>query len=180
MTTFVALLRAVNVGGRKVEMAELRKVAEKLGLSSVRTYIASGNLVFEGKGKPAAIEAQLQAAIAKRFGIDVPVLVRTAKEWAALAAGNPFPGAEPNRLYFLLSKAPPHMDAARTALLRAVGGEEARLVGDALWIHYPAGMGPSKVTPGHIDKATGSPTTARNLNTVRKLDEMARTQSEAS
>ncbi|MHB1260530.1 MAG: DUF1697 domain-containing protein [Thermoplasmatota archaeon] len=180
MTTFVALLRAVNVGGRKVEMAELRKVAEKAGLENVRTYIASGNLVFEGKGNPADLEAQLEAAIAKKFGIDVPVLVRTPDQWTTYLQGNPFPGAEPNRLYLLLSKAPPSKDAAKTVLLRAVGGEEARLVGDALWIHYPAGMGPSKVTPAHIDKATGSPTTARNLNTVRKLAEMAGAESEAS
>lgn len=180
MTTFIALLRAVNVGGRKVEMAELRKVAEKAGLTKVQTYIASGNLVFDGKGAPAAIEERLEAAIAKTFGIAVPVLVRTAEQWATYLEGNPFPKAEPNLLYLLLSKAPPHKDAAKTALLRAAAGEEASLVGDALWIRYPEGMGRSKVTPAHVDKATGSPTTARNLNTVRKLAEMARAQSEDS
>jgi uncharacterized protein (DUF1697 family) len=72
-----------------------------------------------------------------------------------------------------LSQKTPKKDAAKAALAKAVGGEEAKLVGDGLWVHYPTGMGVSKVTPGHVDKAMGSPTTARNLNTVRKLAEMA-------
>ena len=176
MTTFVVLLRAVNVGGRKVEMAALRKVAEKAGFKDVRTYIASGNLLVDGPGKPEAVATKLEAAIAKQFGIEVPVIVRTAGQWQAYATDNPFPKDEPNVLYLGLSQRTPNEDAAKTVLAKAVAGEEARLVGDGLWIHYPEGMGVSKVTPRHVDKAMGSPTTARNLNTVRKLAEMAKSE----
>jgi uncharacterized protein (DUF1697 family) len=173
MTTFVVLLRAVNVGGRKVEMATLRKVAEKAGFKDVRTYIASGNLLVSGAGKPEAVAAKLQVAIGKAFGFEVPVIVRTADQWRSYVTDNPFPEAPPNVLYLGLSQRNPKPDAAKAALAKAVGGEEARLVGDGLWIRYPTGMGVSKVTPTHVDKAMGSPTTARNLNTVRKLAEMA-------
>ena len=173
MATFVVLLRAVNVGGRKVGMAKLRQVAEAAGFANVRTYIASGNLLVDGPGKPDAVAAKLEAAVGKAFGIDVPVIVRTAEHWRSYLASNPFPKAPPNVLYLALSQETPKPDAATVALAKAAGGEKARLVGDGLWIHYPAGMGVSKVTPGQVDKAMGSSTTARNLNTVRKLAEMA-------
>jgi uncharacterized protein (DUF1697 family) len=173
MTTFVVLLRAVNVGGRKVEMAKLRQVAEGAGFKDVRTYIASGNLLVSGQGKPEAVAAKLEAAIGKAFGIEVPVIVRTAEQWQRYVTDNPFPKAPPNVLYLGLSQKTPNKDAATTALAKAAGGEQAKLVGDGLWIHYPVGMGVSKVTPRHVDQAMGSPTTARNLNTVRKLAELA-------
>ena len=134
MTTFVVLLRAVNVGGRKVEMAKLRQVAEKAGFKGVRTYIASGNLLLSGTGKPEAVAARLEAAIGKAFGITVPVIVRTADQWQAYVTDNPFPKAPPNMLYLGLSQQAPNKDAAKTALAKAIGGEQAKLVGDGLWI----------------------------------------------
>lgn len=173
MTTFVVLLRAVNVGGRKVEMAKLRQVAEKAGFQDVRTYIASGNLLVSGSGTPAAVASKLEAAIGKAFGFEVPVVVRTAEQWRTYVTDNPFPKAPPNVLYLGLSQRTPKEDAATAVLAKAAGGEKARLVGDGLWIHYPTGMGVSKITPRHVDQAMGSSTTARNLNTVRKLAEMA-------
>lgn len=173
MTTFIALLRAVNVGGRKVEMARLRKLAEKAGFKDVRTYIASGNLVLSGPGTAADVAASLEKAIVKQFGIEVPVIVRTAAQWQAylkvpkaLAAA----GAEkPNWLLLGLSQSAPSKDAAGVLSARAASGEKVELHGDGLWIQYAAGVARSKLTPGAIDKAMGSPTTARNLNTVRKL-----------
>lgn len=173
MTTFIVLLRAVNVGGRKVEMAKLRDVAGKAGYKDAQTYIASGNLVLSGSGTPAGVQAKLEKAIAEAFGMEVRIIVRTAEQWSAYLHGNPFPSAPPNLLYLCLSQAPPSKDAATTVLAKAIGGEQAKLVGDGLWMNYPAGMGKSKITPAHVDKATGSPTTARNWNTVRKLAELA-------
>jgi uncharacterized protein (DUF1697 family) len=177
MTTFVALLRAVNVGGRKVEMARLRAVCEKAGFGDVRTYIASGNLVLSAAGPASAVAKKLEAAVAAAFGIEVPVVVRTAKEWQAYLK---VPGAfaqaaeeKPNGLLVGLSTKPPSRDAATALAPRAVNGERVGLHGDALWIHFPDGIARSKLTPAAIDKAMGSPTTARNLNTVRKLAEMA-------
>ena len=171
----VALLRAVNVGGRKLPMAGLRALAEELGWREVATYIQSGNLVFSAAGKAEALERKLEEAIAKEFGLDVPVIVRSAGQWRAYAKDNPFPDEakkEPNRLMMLLSKRAPAAGAEDAIAAKAAAGERVRRAGDALWIHYPEGAGTSKLTPALVDRAIGSPATARNHNTVVKLGEM--------
>src|SRR4051812_11265364 len=171
----VALLRAVNVGGRKLPMADLRVLCAGLGWTEIATYIQSGNVVFTAPGKPEAIEATLEAAIEKQFGLDVPVIVRSRAEWAKYPSENPFPEAakdEPAKLHLLLSKRPPANGAAEAIEARAKAGEQVREAGGAVWIHYPQGAGTSKLTPSLIDRAIGSPATARNFNTVLKLLEM--------
>jgi uncharacterized protein (DUF1697 family) len=177
MARLVALLRAVNVGGRKLPMAELRALCgEELGWEAVQTYIQSGNVLFRAKGEPEALEAQLETAISERFGLDVPVIVRTSAQWAGYAAANPFPEAardEPNRLQLLVSKQPPRADAAAKLIERAQAGERVEAAGGALWFYFPDGVGTSKLTPALIDKACGSPSTGRNWRTVVKLKEMA-------
>jgi uncharacterized protein (DUF1697 family) len=175
MGRMVALLRAVNVGGRKLPMAELRALCGELGWTDVATYIQSGNVVFTVNGGPEAIEKTLEAAIARQFNLDVPVIVRSRAEWAEYPSGNPFKAAakdEPNRLMLLLAKAPPANGAEAVIQARAQAGEQVRRAGDALWFHYPQGAGTSKLTPSLIDRAVGSPATARNYNTVLKLMEM--------
>jgi uncharacterized protein (DUF1697 family) len=174
MGRFVALLRAVNVGGRKLPMAELRELAAELGWVGVQTYIQSGNLVFEAEGERGTLERRLEEAIAARFGFEVPTVVRSAAEWPAYAA-TPFPEAaekEPNRLMLMLSKLPPAPDAAERLQERARDGERVAAAGDAVWIHYPAGAGTSRLSPSLIDRLIGSPATARNYRTVLKLQEM--------
>jgi uncharacterized protein (DUF1697 family) len=175
MGRMVALLRAVNVGGRKLPMAELRALCAELGWTDVATYIQSGNVVFTAPRKADAVEVVLEEAIARHFGLDVPVIVRSQAEWAKYPGLNPFPQAardEPNKLHILLSKRPPAKDAAETIQARAQAGERVWQSGDALWFHYPEGAGTSKLTPSLIDRAIGSPGTARNYNTVMKLKEM--------
>ena len=175
MGRMVALLRAVNVGGRKLPMAELRALCAELGWTDVATYIQSGNVVFTAPGKPEAVETELEKAIEKEFGLDVPVIVRSQAEWADYPGLNPFPQAakdEPAKLHILLSKRPPAKDAAETIQARGRAGEQVRQAGDALWFHYPEGAGTSKITPSQIDRAIGSPGTARNYNTLMKLKEM--------
>lgn len=176
MARLIALLRAVNVGGRKLPMAELRALCGELGWQDARTYIQSGNLVFSAPGKAEALEARLEEAIKDRFGLDVPVIVRTAAQWDAYAAANPFPKVareEPNRLQLLVSKRPPDAGAAPKLMERARPGEAVEAAGGALWFHFPDGVGTSKLTPTLIDKAAGSPSTGRNWRTVLKLKEMA-------
>lgn len=175
---FVALLRGVNVGGHgRVPMAELRSLCEELGWSGVRTYIQSGNLAFRAEGAPAELERALEEGVRRRFGLEVPVIVRAAAEWPAYVAGNPFPEAsarEPNLVMLALAKAPPRTGAVEGLRERAAGGERVEQVGDALWLHYAAGAGRSKLTPGLLDRVVGSPVTTRNWRTVLALDEMAR------
>jgi len=126
MGRMVALLRAVNVGGRKLPMAELRALCAELGWTDFATYIQSGNVVFTAPGRPEAIEAQLEKAIEKEFGLDVPVIVRSQAEWAGYPSLNPFAQAakdEPAKLHILLSKRPPAKDAAEAIQARARAGE---------------------------------------------------------
>ena len=171
----VALLRAVNVGGRKLPMAGLRAAAEALGWTAVSTYIQSGNLIFAAPGGTADLESKLERELAERFAMEVPAMVRTAGQWARLAAANPFPKAaehEPNRLMMLVSKRPPAAGAAERLMERAKAGEQVRSAAGALWFHYPEGAGTSKLTPSLIDRTVGSPATARNWRTVTRLREM--------
>ena len=175
MARLIALLRAVNVGGRKLPMAELRALCGELGWGDVETYIQSGNVVFSAPGEAEAHEDRLEKGIEDRFGMDVPVMVRTASRWAALVAANPFPDVareEPNRLQLLVSKQAPKDDAAEKLMDRARAGEIVKAAGGALWFHFPEGVGKSKLTPAIIDKAVGSPSTSRNWRTVLKLQEM--------
>ncbi len=156
-------------------MADLRTHCAGLGWAEVETYIQSGNVVFAANGSEPKLEARLEEEIETRFGLHIPVIVRSAAEWPKLVAGNPFPEAaekEPNRLMLLLSKKPPVTDAAEAIQARAKAGEQVARNGDALWIHYPQGSGTSKLSPSLIDRLVGSPTTSRNYRTVLKLQEM--------
>ena len=176
MGKFVALLRSINVSGKnKVPMAELRTLCEGLGWAEVDTYIQSGNVVFGAAGEAAARETALEEAISAQFGISIPVIARSASQWPAYVSGNPFPQAaeqEPNRLMLCLSKRPPNPDAADLLQERARDGEQVKLVGDALWVHFPGGAGTSRLSPALFDRLAGSPVTSRNWRTVLKLQEM--------
>ena len=176
MTRSIALLRAVNVGGRKLVMAELRALLADLGHPEARTLLQSGNLVFDPWRRAGAeLEAWLAAETLTRFGLATDFIVRTAAEWAALLAANPFPEtaeSDPAHLLAMPLKSAPR-DGAFAALQAAITGpEQARLIGRDLYVTYPAGVGPSKLTGAVIERRLGVRGTARNWNTVRKLGEM--------
>ena len=167
MAAYVALLRAVNVGGTgKLSMSDLKELCEKAGFGKVRTYIASGNVVFGSRMTEAQVKNALENALAAYAGKPVGVLVRTASEMAEVLASNPFPDAPPNRtVAIFLDESPPG-----DALERITGrdDEEVRLGKREIYVRYGDGMGNSKLK---IPAAkTG---TARNINTVSKLAEMA-------
>ena len=177
MARYIVLLRGINVGStRKVPMADLRALCDGLGFTQVETYIQSGNLLLTAKGGAAAVEAALETALEKRFGFPVSVLVRTPAQWAAYVKGNPLlevSEAEPNRVMLALSKAPPREDALAKLRERATPTERLEAAGDALWVHFGQGAGTSKLSPALWDRLVGSPVTARNWRTVRKLAELA-------
>jgi uncharacterized protein (DUF1697 family) len=176
MARSIALLRAVNVGGRKLPMAGLRDLCEQeLGWEEVETYIQSGNLVFSAAGAAGALETKLEQAVAARFGFHSDAIVRTAARWRRLADSNPFPeesGREPNRVLLGVAKSKLAAGAAATIARAAAAGERVEESGGALWFHYPHGAGTSKLTPRLIDRAAGAPVTARNWRTVIALLEM--------
>jgi uncharacterized protein (DUF1697 family) len=167
MASFVALLRAVNVGGTgKLPMSEFKAICEELGFGAVRTYIASGNVVFTSRKSEAAVKAALEKRLAAYAGKPVGVLVRTAAEMAQVLADNPFPKAAPNRtMAVFLDRAPP---ADTLTGIRGRKDEEIRLGRREIYIHYGEGMGQSKLI---IVAAKAG--TARNMNTVAVLAKMA-------
>lgn len=177
-SVFIALLRGINVGGHnRIAMPALRTLCTGLGWGDVRTYIQSGNLVFEAAGPAGKLEATLEGAIKEHFGLPISVVVRAADAWAAYVAGNPFPEAserEPNRVMLALSKAPPAPGAAAKLQEHAAAGERIVQAGDALWVHYAGGAGRSRLSPALFDRLVGSPVTARNWRTVLQLDALAR------
>lgn len=168
MTVFVALLRAVNVGGTgKLPMADLRAMAEEQGFRDVATYIQSGNLIFTTELTRQEARARLEEALAGHFGKSSRVLLRTAEELQSLSARNPFADAVPNQV--LITFLPEEAPADALEHMVAPDGEEAAVLGSEIAVHFPNGMGRSKMKLPAL-----KPGTARNLNTVRKLLEMAR------
>ena len=176
MERMVALLRGVNVGGRSLPMAELRALCGELGWQDVKTYIQSGNIVFAAKGKPAALESELEAAIEHRFGMKVPTIIRTAAQWSALLEHNPFPEVAretPNWLLLMVGKAPPPKGIEPAMEATGQAGERVRRAGGILWIHYPAGIGRSKLVWPKAFAGEAFVATTRNHRTAVKLQEMA-------
>lgn len=166
MAVYVALLRAVNVAGTALPMAELKAICEDLGFTDVKTYIQSGNVLFRGGESEAVVARRLDDALGARFGKNPGVMIRGAEQLRLIADAAPFPNAAPN---FVLVHFLPQ-DAPADALDRMVapGGEEAKVAGAEIYVHYPDGSGRSKLKLPAL-----KPGTSRNLNTVRKLAVMA-------
>ncbi|MCQ1833934.1 DUF1697 domain-containing protein [Neorhizobium galegae] len=167
MTVYIALLRAVNVAGTALQMTELKSICEGLGFTDVKTYIQSGNVLFRSDEAEAKVAGKLDDALGQKFGKKPGVMVRSTGELEAIVENAPFPDAKPNFLlvHFLPEKAP------KDALGKMVApdGEEAVVAGREIYVHYPIGSGKSKLKLPALKTGT-----SRNLNTVRKLAEMAR------
>lgn len=175
MSTWVALFRGINVGGKNtLPMVELRAELEKLALEDVGTYIQSGNVVFRsGTRSTAKLQETITSAVEESHGFQAPVLVLSAKELEAAVRKNPFPkvtGAKFLHFLFLFEK-PRHPDLDALADL-ATSSEEFRLVDCVFYLHAPDGIGRSRLA-AQVEKHLGVEVTARNLRTVRKLAEMA-------
>jgi len=168
MKTYVALLRAVNVGGTgKLPMAALRSMCEAAGFQQVRTYIASGNVVFASASPAQQVQFTLQAALQRYAGKPVEVQVRTGAEMQAVVTANPFVDAPANRTVAIFLDEPPPANA-----LDGVSGqrdEQIALGQREIYVHYGNGMAQSRLKIPAAKAGTG-----RNLNTVAKLAEMSR------
>jgi uncharacterized protein (DUF1697 family) len=174
MGAHVALLRGINVGpNHRISMPELRAHLGELGYGEVRTVVQSGNIVVESTARPARLEQDLRTAIAARFGVDVPIVVRTAKELAAIVQANPFPEAvqDPKRfhVYFLESSCPPA--DAQTIEAADVAPEQVRIAGREIYAWHVNGVLDSTLSP-LLTRKLSIVATARNWNTVTKLLEL--------
>ena len=167
MHTYICLLRAVNVGGTgKLPMADLRAMCDAAGFVDVQTYIASGNVVVRSASTARKVQATLEAALEQYAGKPVGVMIRTPAEMASVLAANPFPDAAPNRVMAIFLNDVPSADA-----LNSISGqkdEQLALGAREIYVHYGDGMGNSKLK---IPAAKAG--TARNINTVSKLVDMA-------
>lgn len=173
----VGLLRGINVGGRnKLPMGGLVEVFARAGAADVRTYIQSGNVVFRATvGAAAGIARGVSRGIRERFGIDVPVVVRTADELRRVAERNPFlpAGADAATLHVALLADEPV--AGRVAQLDAnrSPGDAFQALGREVYLHLPNGVARSKLTNNYFDSVLGTVSTIRNWRTVLKLVELA-------
>jgi uncharacterized protein (DUF1697 family) len=174
LTIFIALLRSVNVGGTaKFPMADLKALCEEAGFAKVKTYIASGNVMFECKHDEAKVKVILEKRVQAFAGRFIPVLVRTAAEMAAVAKANPFPKTDPARTVAIFLDDVPAKDTAAAARGQTI--EEIRLGKREIYVHYGAGMGNTKLKLPAAEKGT-----ARNINTVQKLAALAVAPGETS
>jgi uncharacterized protein (DUF1697 family) len=177
MPIYIALLRAINVGGRnKVAMADLRELLGKLGYTDARSLLQSGNLVFEGDRRSGALlEHLLETETEKHLGVTVQYMVRTASEWATLVEQNPFPAeaaSDPGHLVVIALKKSPGAADVKSLQAASKGPEIIRAQGKQLYVYYPAGVGESRLTNALIEKMLDSRATGRNWNTVLKLQAM--------
>ncbi len=177
LTTYVALLRGINLGARnKVSMSDLRALFESLGAEDVETYVQSGNVVFRSGDDPATLTDAIQKRISSDLGLSVSVLVRTRQELAKAFAANPFANdnREPTNLHVTFLAAKPEPGRVRKLDAKRAEPDEFRVVGQEIYLHCPNGYGRSKLTNAYFEKQLGVAATTRNWKTVTKLAELVR------
>ncbi|SMD19193.1 DUF1697 domain-containing protein [Rhizobium sp. RU36D] len=168
MLPYIALIRAINVGGSgKLAMSDLKAICLKLGFKDVSTYIQSGNVVFRTEGSEEEVAARLDAALAEVLGKAPDVMVRTLAELSGVLHDNPFAAMEPNRVLVSFFSTPLPDDALNGIV--APDGEEAVVRGREIYVHYPIGSGRSKLKLPALKSGT-----SRNINTVVKLVGLAK------
>ena len=173
MATRIVLLRAVNVGPAQLPMADLRAIAEDLGATDPRTYIASGNLVADVPGDGTAFDRAMEQAVQERFGFFRDVISRTPAQVRAALDAHPFEIVEPKHSYVTFLLGEPTPAALEQAAIFETHDDRWQVIGRELHIRYANGAGRPQMKSEAIGRALGTPGTARNLNTVRRLVELA-------
>lgn len=177
---YIALLRAVNVGGQhKIKMTDLRDTLESIGLQQVQTYIQSGNILFESNAAESALQTQISNSIEDRFGFPVDVILRTSTELANLVENSPFlelgesgeTASGPAKIHVALLNEPPGQGSTERLERYANEQEQYRMVGRDVYLYLNQGMGHSQLAP-QVHKL-GVPATVRNWKTLTKLHSLA-------
>ena len=174
MTTYIALLRGINIAGhKKVDMGDLRRLAARMGLEDPQTLLQSGNLVFRSNARSTGkLELVLEFEVKKRFSVETLIFVRTAEEWRSLVARNPFPEEaerDPGHLAVMFFKDAPDQSAVKALEKIITGPEVIRTEGRQGYVTYPDGFGRSRLTLPVIESRLKTKGTGRNWNTVIKL-----------
>ncbi|MFE4713729.1 DUF1697 domain-containing protein [Paenibacillus sp. NPDC056722] len=179
MPTYIALLRGINVGGNKIiKMQDLKAMFQSLGYENVRTYIQSGNVVFESSETSySAVGEAIEQQIGKVFGFEGPVIIRTQEELERVITDNPFDLSEPEdfkRLYVSFLAAEPSAEALEKLLPYEDGPDKIRFIGREMYTLYEISVSKSALFKVPVDKILGMPITERNWNTVNKLAALCR------
>ena len=174
MAMYISMLRGVNVGGKKAEMAALAKMFEDIGATSVETYIQSGNVVFETEQGKRSIGAAIEKAFAAKFGFATTAIIRIGGDLRRIVDSMPFSGVDTDRLHVTFLSEPPasfqdaEMDRARK-------GEEAfSTAGTEIYVYCPYGYGRTKLNNSFIERKLNVAATTRNWKTVNALLSLAR------
>ena len=180
MAKYISILRGINVGGnRKILMKDLKVLFEEMGLSKVETYIQSGNVIFESdlKLSNADLEVKIEQAIIETFGFVVPVIIRTADEWAKSIVNNPFwkdKDADIDRLHLTCLKEVPSQELLEKIKRFQFLPDRYEIIAKDVFIFCAAGYGTSKLTNPFFESKLKVPATTRNWKTVIKLHEMSK------
>lgn len=169
METYIAFLRGINVGGSNIlPMSELKSICNDIGFEIVRTYIQSGNVIFESKIPEVILVKELEDALYKRKQKHIPVIIRTAKELESVLFDNPFPNAKASQVGVMFFTDPIPKDALNGITIP--GSEIIEIHEREIYIYFPNGMGSSKLKfTSILQKGT-----VRNINSVAKLVELSR------
>jgi uncharacterized protein (DUF1697 family) len=179
-STYIALLRGINVGGHKIiKMDQLRKALEGMGFADVATYVQSGNVVFKTPVKRAqGLSKKIEEMLLREFSMSIPVIVRTSEEIATVLKNNPFlkeSGIETSRLHVtFLSEAPGKTAVKALDSIAAGDADRFRCCGQEIYLYCPNGLGGTKLSINLFEKMLSVGATTRNWNTVNELYEMAR------
>lgn len=172
---FVVMLRGVNLGGRnRLPMGDFADALSELGFTDVVTYVQSGNAVFGGRKKPPAVAAAISRMLAERFGLTVPVVVRTAEELRSVVTANPYLRRErdPTKLHVTFLAVAP-APAARSIEPPADAGRDTfEVIGREVFLHCPGGYGRTKLTNDFFERQLGTTATTRNWRSVLALAEL--------
>ncbi|MHA7056425.1 DUF1697 domain-containing protein [Aquimarina sp. M1] len=177
----IALLRGINVGGhKKIKMADLKQMFEKLGCSSVVTYIQSGNVVFENTSDDLPVlETKIRVAIKKHFDFDVPVIVMTHQTLNEILQNNPFADKlatgeiDSKKMYFMFLCDQPNPLAVKELSTISYNPEEFTITKKVIYLHVFNGYGKTKLNSNFFEKKLRCNTTTRNLRTMNKLLELS-------
>jgi uncharacterized protein (DUF1697 family) len=177
MTTYISMLRGINVGGqKKIQMEALRSLYTALGLANVRSYVQSGNAVFDSdEQSPATIAGRIEAHIERSFGFAVLVFVRGVPDFQRVLAGNPFlkANADPARLHVTFLYSPPSQAALSSLSLPAAGDDQFSTGEQAVYLCCPNGYGKTRFSNDFFERKLNVPATTRNWNTVNGLYQLA-------
>jgi len=174
MKTYVILLRGVTPTGKnRVPMADLRVALADAGLVDVRTYIQSGNVIARSPVDQARIERLVHDVIAQKIDADIAVIARTAERFSAVLAANPFPAADPSRLYFSLLSSPPTPELLADFLRIDFGADQVKVIDDTIYTLYATKLSDSRFTNNFFERKLKLAATTRNFNTTSRLVAMS-------